>query len=123
MLTFRSLADSEQAHLPPKLRRAVIRAMRTLLDAYGSTFTPDDCGCVVLVTKETTDADALALFGRPWPDIRLEGVTLDRETGCFLTCVLFDNQRGHTILVPNEPWLNPAFRAALVAELGGSHEP
>lgn len=68
MLTFRSLTDVTQAQLTPKQRRAVTRAMRSLLDAYGDDYDPDDCGFVVLVTEKTTDADALELMGRSWAD-------------------------------------------------------
>lgn len=120
MLTFRSLTDVAHAQLPPKHRRAVTRAVRSLLDAYGDDYDPDDCGFVVLVTEKTTDADALELMGRPWAETRLEGAMLDKETGCFLSCWLANNQYGLTLIVPDENWLDPAFRALLVEELGGT---
>ncbi|BCS55612.1 hypothetical protein [Geobacter sp. SVR] len=118
MLTFRSLTEVEQAQLTPKHRRAVTRAMRSLLDAYGNNYNPDDCGFVVLLNQHTTDADALKLMGRPWAEARLEGVSFDRETNCFFTVWLANNQYGLTFLVPNEVWLDPAFRALLLDELG-----
>jgi len=123
MLTFRSLADAEQARLTPKLRRAVIRALRSLLDAYGENYDPDDCGFVILLNEHTTDADALELMGRPWSEARLEGVTFDKETNCFLTVWLANNQYGLTFLVPDEEWLDPAFRALLLAEMGVADAP
>lgn len=123
MLTFRSLTEVEQAQLTPKHRRAVTRAMRSLLDAYGENFNPDDCGFVVLLNQQTTDADAMKLMGRTWADARLEGVTLDKESNCFLTVWLANNQYGLTFLVPNEEWLDPAFRAVLLDEMGGANVP
>jgi len=123
MLAFRSLTDVEQARLTPKLRHAVIRALRSLLDAYGENYDPDDCGFVVLLNQHTTDADALKLMGRPWAEARLEGVTFDKETNCFLTVWLANNQYGLTFLVPNEEWLDPAFRALLLEEKGGADAP
>lgn len=121
MLTFRSITEVDQAHLTPKHRRAVIRALRNLLDAYGDDYDPDDCGFVVLLNEQTTDADALELMGRPWAEARLEGVMFDTETGCYLTCWLANNQYGLTFIVPDEEWLDPTFRALLLDELGGGN--
>lgn len=123
MLAFRSLTEVEQAHLTPKHRRAVIRALRSLLVAYGDNYNPDNCGFVVLLSQHTTDADALELMDRAWAEARLEGVTFDKETNCFLTVWLANNQYGLTFLVPNEEWLDPAFRALLLAEMGGTDAP
>lgn len=123
MLTFRSLTDVNQVQLPPKHRCAVMCAMRSLLAAYGEGFDPDDDGYVVLVDQHTTDADALELMGQSWPDVRLEGTTFDRETNCFLTIWLANNQFGLSIVVPDEPWLDPRFRAVLLSELGGQNGP
>lgn len=117
MLTFRSLFDVQNARLPPKIHQVAMRSMRNLLDVYGPDYDPEDDGWVVVVTRYTSDQDAMALFGRPWADARLEGVTRDQESGCFLTCVLCNNQFGYTIIVPDAPWLSPAFRALLVSEL------
>lgn len=117
MLTFRSLTEIEQVSLPPPVRRAATRAMRDLLEAYGEDYDPDDCGYVVLVDQTTTNAHALDLIGRPWPEAMLEGVIFDSETNCYLTCVLFNNQFGLTIIVPDESWLDPEFREKLKQEL------
>ncbi|MDD2272990.1 MAG: hypothetical protein PHP95_06815 [Desulfuromonadaceae bacterium] len=122
MQSFRTIEEIEQAGLNPKIRRAVMRAMRGLLAAYGEGFDPVDDGYVVLVDQHTTDADALELIGRSWPDVRLEGATFDRETNCFLTVWLANNQFGLSIVVPDEPWLDPRFRAVLLSELGGQNE-
>ncbi len=125
MLTFRSLDEIAPVSLPPPVHRAVFQAMKALLDAYGEDYDPDDCGYVVLVDATTTDGHALELMGRPWTDALLEGVIFDAETNCFLTCVLFNNQFGLSIVVPDEPWLDPAFRGKLREELclSSEHQP
>ncbi|MDD2582070.1 MAG: hypothetical protein PHR66_08765 [Desulfuromonadaceae bacterium] len=123
MLAFRSFIEVEQAQLTPKHRRAVTRAMRSLLNAYGDNYNPNDCGFVVLLNQQTTDADAMKLMGRTWADARLEGVTLDKESNCFLTVWLANNQYGLTFLVPDEEWLDPVFRAVLLDEMGDANVP
>lgn len=123
MQTFRSLAEINQAKLPPKIHRAVTRAVRTFLDGYGDNYDPENCGFVVLLDPEATDADALKLMGRTWADARLEGASFDSETNCFLTCWLANNQYGLTFIVPDEEWLDPAFRALLLDEMGGVNVP
>jgi hypothetical protein len=44
-------------------------------------------------------------------DATLEGCV--RVGTCFLTCVLFNNEYGISIVVPDAPWLDPAVRARL----------
>ncbi len=115
--TFRSLEEAREARLPPHLEKIVADCLQNLMDAYGDDYDPEDCGYVVLYTRETTDEDALELFGRTWADALLEGASYDEESRCFLTCVLTNNQFGYTIVVPDAEWLDPAFRAKLADEL------
>ena len=115
LLTYRSL--DEAGYLPPKIRKVVCACLQNLLDAYGIDYDPEDDGYVLLYSEDTTDQDALDLFGRTWMDACLEGVIYDEEAKCFLTCVLTNNQFGYTIIVPDAPWLDPKFRAKLLAEL------
>ena len=117
MQTFRSLSEVDQAPLPPKLRRVVAQAVRTLLEAYGPDYDPEDCGYVVLVDQTTTDTHARDLMGHSWSDLLLEGAVYDPEAECFATCALANNDFGWTILAPDEPWLDPKFRAKLISEL------
>lgn len=127
MLSFRSMADIEaqKPRLPPRIVRCLTRVMQGLLDAY-TDYDPEDDGYLVLVTPETTNADAVKLIGRPWVEARLEGVSYDRENRCFLTCVLFNNQFGISIIVDDSPWLSridPGFREMLLYEMGGNDVP
>ncbi|MDO3378111.1 hypothetical protein [Geoalkalibacter halelectricus] len=117
MQTFRSLTDIENAHLPPNLHRAVTQAVRTLLDIYGEDYDPEDGSFVVLIDPSTTDAHGHELLGRPWSQALLEGVIYDSATRCFLSCCLFNNEDGVTLIIPDEEWLDADFRAKLVAEL------
>lgn len=112
MLSFRSLADVEQANLPPRACRAVTRAVHTLFQAHPS-YDPEADGFVVLVTPDTTPWHALELFGRPWHEAPIEGATVDRETGHYVLTILLNNQFVLTLLAPNEPWIDPGFRAQI----------
>ena len=123
LLTFKSLEEAREAQLPPPIEKVIVRCMKDLIEAYGEDYDPDDDGYVVLFSPDTTDEDALDLFGRTWTDACLEGVLYDKEANCFLTCVLTDNQFGYTIIVPDAPWLDPEFRAKLLAEIVDCHGP
>ncbi len=118
MLTFRSMAEIQKARLPPRVTEVLTLVMRGLLQAYGADYSPDDDGYIVLVTPQTSDDDAIELMGRPWAEARLEGVSYDQKNRCFLSCVLFNNQFGLSIIVPDEKWLSPEFRVTLLEELG-----
>lgn len=123
MLTFRSLADIRKARLPPRIIRALTDVMGRLLAACGPEYDPDDDGYLVLITSHTTDADGVALMGVPWREARLEGIVYDRENRCYLSCILFNNQFGLSLIVPDEPWLDAAFRQRLLHEIGGTDGP
>ena len=66
MQTFKSLNDVQEADLSPAVRNIVLWCVQNLMDAYGSDYDADDIGGVVLLDRETTDDDALELFGRTW---------------------------------------------------------
>ena len=94
----------------------MFRAVLALIEAY-KQYAPDDDGYVIMMDQNTTDAHAMDLFGTPWSETRLEGVTYDAEAGVFETCVLFNNHYGITIIAPDRPWLDKVFRAKLLNEL------
>jgi hypothetical protein len=74
-------------------------------------------GGVVLLDRGTTDDDAYELFGRTWVEGLYEGVTYDEASRCYLTCVLFNNDEGVTIVVPDDEYLDPVFRGVLETNL------
>ena len=117
MLTFRSLTEIQKARLPPRIIEALTGVMKDLLLSFGDAYSPEDDGYIVLITPHTTEADALQLMGTSWSEARLEGVTCDPVSRCFITCILFNNQFGISIVVPDEPWLDSRFRAKLQAEM------
>ena len=115
MRTFKTLADVESAGLTPAVKGVVIGCIRSLMDAYGEDFDADEVGGVVLLDRDTTDDDAYELFGRTWVEGLYEGVAYDEPSRCYLTCVLFNNEEGVTIVVLDEPDLDEVFREVLEA--------
>ena len=59
---------------------------------------------------------SLELFCRTWCEGLYEGVTYDDASRCYLTCVIYNNEEGVTIVVPDEPDLDPVFREVLEAD-------
>ena len=115
MKTFRTLEDVESAGLVPAVKDVVLSCVQSLMDAYGEDFDADEVGGVVLLDRDTTDDDAYELFGRTWVEGVYEGVTYDEPSRCYLTCVLFNNEEGVTIVIPDEPDLDEVFREILEA--------
>jgi hypothetical protein len=75
MQTFKSLKEVQEADLSPAVRNIVLWCAQNLIDAYGSDYDADDVGGVLLLDHETTDDDALELFGRTWCEGLYEGLT------------------------------------------------
>ena len=115
MQIFKTLADVAKADLAAPVQEMVTTCIWSLLEAYGADYDPDDVGGVALLGPETTDDDAYELFGRTWCEGIYEGVTYDEKSRCYLTCVLFNNEEGVTIVVPDTPDLDPVFRELLEA--------
>lgn len=121
MKEFRSLEDIQRAGLPDDVSRVVRDSLKCLIDAYansGDRYDPDDDGITVLIEKgDSDDTVRRAIGGSTLLDAVLEGVVFDR--GVFLTVVLFNNEAGVTIAVPDAPWLDPAVRARLMSDCEG----
>ena len=99
------------------VRNIVLWCVQNLIDAYGHDYDTDDVGGVVLLNHETTVEDALELFGRTWCEGLYEGVTYDEPSRCYLTRVLFNNEEGVTIVLPDDQYLDPVFREVLEGNL------
>ncbi len=113
MKEFRSLEEVDRAGLGACAYRAVHGTLKRLIDAYGACgeeYVPEDDGHVVLLEPGDTDDDVRAAIGYALRDAPFEGCVY--EDGFFLTCVLFNNQYGISIVIPDAPWLDPAVRAA-----------
>ena len=119
MKTFKSLAQVDEANLPPPLHQTCRSTLEALVGAYvevGAEYDPEEDGYVVLVEKVDTDADLERETGSYSLRTALfEGCI--HENGVFLTCVLHNNQFGISIVVPDAPWLPVDVRARLMAEV------
>jgi hypothetical protein len=116
MKVFKSIADVESAGLSPPVHGVVHRVVKGFIDAlakYGETYNPEDDGYTILI--EGGDENAVAAeIGYPLVDALFEGVY--REGGCFVGCVLHNNQFGYSLIFVDSPKLDPAVRAKLVDE-------
>ena len=119
MKEFRSIEDVEAAGLPDGLSGIVSGALKALIEAYaeiGERYDPGADGHTVLVEAgDTDDAIRTAIGGHTLRDAPFEGCS--RVGTCFLTCVLLNNQFGISIVIPDEPWLDPGVRERLMADL------
>lgn len=115
MKEFRSIEDVEAAGLSCDISAVVRSTLTDLMEACavcGEKYNPESDGYAVLVEPgDTDDAIRTSLGGHTLKDALFEGCI---HTGaCFLTCVLFNNQFGVSIVIPDQPWLDPAVRARL----------
>ncbi len=119
MKTFKSLEDVERARLPDEVACVVRGTLECLVGAYaerGERYDPEEDGHTVLIEPgDTDDAVRAAIGGSTLLDAPFEGVA--RERGCFVTCVLLNNQFGISIVIPDAPWLDAAVRARLMSDL------
>lgn len=121
MKKFRSLEEVEVAGLPPSHQRAVARVVQGVLDGYApyGGYDPDISGPILYV--EDGDDDAVQEeAGYPLIEALFEDVCL--EDGIFVGVTLHSNEWGISWLIPDEPWLDPAVRAKLLAECNGRDE-
>lgn len=118
MLAFRSLEDIPKARLPTHLVSPVTKLMRGILANHGSDYQPDDDGYVILVTPTDTDKSLADRLGPRWSESCFEGVSYDKASRLYHTVILRNNQFTLSILVPDEPWLDPAIRTRILHEMG-----
>lgn len=121
MKEFRSLEDVERAGLPDGVFRVVHDWLHELIECYavdGYEYDPEADGHAVLIEPgDTDDAIRGAIGGSTLLDAPLEGCSY--QGMCFFTCVMFNNQFGITIVIPDAPWLDPAVRTRLMRECEG----
>lgn len=114
MKVFKSIADVEAAGLSPPVQGVVHRVVKGFIDSleeYGGTYDPEDDGYTILI--EGGDEEAVAgEIGYPLVDALFEGVF--REEGCFVGCVLHNNQYGYSLVFVDSPQLDALLRAKLV---------
>jgi len=118
MKVFRTLDDVERASLPDGLLRAIHGWLRELIECHeaaGYRFDPDADGHAVLIEEGDLDDAVRSAIGNPLSDAPWEGVTL--TGGLFLAVLMRNNQFGITVFVEDAPWLDPAARSRLEANL------
>lgn len=123
MKTFKSMSDVEAAGLSPPVQgvvHGVVSGFIAALAKYGETYDPEDDGYTILI--EGGDEEQVAAeIGYPLMDALFEGVY--RQDGCFIGCVLHNNQFGYSLVFVDSPKLDPAIRAKLVAECDAGATP
>lgn len=118
MKVFRTLDDVERAGLPDGLFRAIRDWLRELIECHesaGYRFDADADGHAVLVEEGDGEDAVRAAIGHSLSDAPWEGVTL--SGGLFLAVLMRNNQFGITVFVEDAPWLDPAARSRLEANL------
>jgi len=116
MRVFKSIEDVEAAGLSPPVHGVVHRVVKGFIDAleeYGGVYDPNDDGGSILV-EGGDEAEVAAEIGYPLADALFEGVF--REDGCFVGCVLHNNQFGYSLVFVDSPRLDTAVRTKLVEE-------
>ncbi|KIE42483.1 hypothetical protein [Geobacter anodireducens] len=123
MLSFRSMTEvqTHKARIPPQIFSHLTTVMEGVLNAY-ENYDPDNDGYVVLLTPETTNADAMRMIGIPWAEVHFESVIYNQPSRCFVACALCNNQFALSVIVPDAPWLSRLdrhLRGRLVMEMEG----
>jgi len=116
MKVLKSIEDVEAAGLSPPVHGVVHRVVSGFIEAqakYGGTYDPEDDGYTILVLGGD-EAEVAAEIGYPLTEALFEGVF--REDGCFVGCVLHNNQFGYSLVFVDSPKLDPAVRAKLIEE-------
>ena len=98
----------------------VVSGFIAALAKYGETYDPEDDGYTILI--ECGDEEQVAAeIGYPLVDALFEGVY--RKDGCFVGCVLHNNQFGYSLVFVDSPKLAPGIRVKLVAECDAGATP
>jgi hypothetical protein len=107
MKKFESMESVEQSILLPTTQSVAIRAMGDLIRACGGVelYDPLDHGSVVVIEKGDTAEDIADTIGSSLETALFEGAIVDE--GHLVTCVLFSNEGGYTIVIPESaPWVS-----------------
>jgi hypothetical protein len=113
------MEDIPKARLPTHLIPPVTKLMRGIHAAHGSDYQPDDDGYVILVTPADTDKSLADRLGTRWNESSFEGVSYDKAARLYHAVILRNNQFTLSILIPDEPWLDPAILARMLYDMGG----
>ncbi|TLN07553.1 hypothetical protein FDZ71_10720 [bacterium] len=121
MKKIKSVEEAETSGLPENVRAVATRLVEDLIRIYrdeiGAEWDPEVDGYVVVIeaTDKPDDPEIVETVGYLLHEAPFEGVTY--EDGCFLTCVLWNNDAGLTIAIVDHEDLDPRLRAVLEADL------
>jgi hypothetical protein len=80
-----------------------------------ANYNPDHDGYVLVLEESDTDQDIKQETASSFEDLLWEGVYF--RNNCFVGVILFNNQFGLSIIIPDEPWLNANWRKLLIDNL------
>lgn len=118
MISFRSPPDILNARLPPHLHQLVSLQMESLLATY-THYTPEHDGYLTLITPTDTDQRLCSKLGLFWSENIFEGVLYNKKFKVFIAMILTNNQFCITVLIPDEPWLEPKIRERVQQQVEG----
>jgi hypothetical protein len=78
-------------------------------------YTSDHDGYALVLEESDTDKDIQKVTGASFENLLWEGVYLRHN--CFVGVILFNNQFGLTIIIPDKQWLNVNWRKLLIENL------
>ena len=114
MIVIRSPADISNARLPSPIAAHLDKLFVSILRSVPD-FNPENDGHLILITPSDTDAELCSKIGRRWADSCFEGVRYDQR--CYHAVILHNNQFTVSIIVPDEPWLDPVIRERMIREI------
>lgn len=109
MISFKQRSDIPKARLPPHLAAYIDRLFTDIIKSLPDYHSDND-GYLALVTPRDTDKSLGDRLGWKWTNGCFEGISYDKASRCFVTMILRNNQFVISILIPDEPWLDPAIR-------------
>lgn len=118
MIILSSIKVVEKARLPPQLVAAATKILQSIHTAHGLRYDPEQDGFLVIITPTDTDASISEKLGRKWQESCFEGVHYDEVANSYIAVILRDNQFAISILIPDEPWLDPDIRKRILQEIG-----
>ncbi len=116
MLVFRHLDDIPKSRLPTHLAQ-YIEKLLTSITASLKHYDPEDDGHVILITPTDNDSNLCERIGLRWSDSMFEGVSINKGFHCYHAVIQHNNQFTVSIIVPAEPWLDPAIKERIHREL------
>ncbi|MDF1552475.1 MAG: hypothetical protein P1P84_05400 [Deferrisomatales bacterium] len=115
MKVIKSLEDAETSGLAAPVRDLTRRLVEDLIHIYsnegGGQWDPELDGHVLIIEPGDGDDAVEEAIGYRLADAPLEGVT--REDGCYVSCVLWNNEAGLSLVIVDHEGMDPATRQVL----------